>query len=435
MPAKSDSALKKWEYPKKSGIWIREFVYSQTFEGKQKTYSAYRVTIPAKLTGSLRKRKQCKTKDEAEKFASTQHKGIKKLGEEYFTASDDERKEFSYCLPRLREHGITLTQAVDFAIARLNPKGGERTVFEITNELIESKRIRFNRGDIRERSYRDFRHRATKFAEAFRETQSYELSVEDLKDWLIGLEVAPRTTQNYISIISEILKYAVQKKYIALSPIAELTDSDRKELCGLGLQDKEPSILTIEQSKKLLQTALDHPELELLGAVTLGLFCGIRVDELKRLTWENVRDSENPPIVTLTGRIAKKRRIRHVDIPENAIRWLSLCNEKSGVVAKNNHTNHYQKRFKVLLKHAGFGSVDENGKWVSGWDTNAMRHSFGSYHYTLHGNPLETSRQLGHKASDQVLFDHYRALATKAEGQAFFSITPPASQTKTTKTK
>ncbi len=56
-----------------------------------------------------------------------------------------------------------------------------------------------------------------------------------------------------------------------------------------------------------------------------------------------------------------------------------------------------------------------------------MRHSFGSYHYALHGNPLETSRQLGHKASDQVLFDHYRALATKTQAEAYFAIKPPAS--------
>ena len=62
-----------------------------------------------------------------------------------------------------------------------------------------------------------------------------------------------------------------------------------------------------------------------------------------------------------------------------------------------------------------------------------MRHSFGSYHYALHGNPLETSRLLGHKASDQVLFDHYRALASKADAVAYFAITPPAKAGKVVK--
>lgn len=236
MPAKSDPKLKKWEFPRKSGIWIREFLYSQTLGGKPRTYSAFQVTIPAKMTGSVRKRKQCNTREEAEKFASAENLGSKKQGEEYFKATDEERKEFSFCLPKLRDKGISLTEAVDFALERLKPNGGERSIGEVASELIESKRLRFERGDLRERSFRDFRHRAGKFAEAFPNTQSHSLTMDQVKDWLIGLKVTPRTTQNYLSIVSEILKYAVQKKYIAVSPAAELTDSDRKELCGSNLE-------------------------------------------------------------------------------------------------------------------------------------------------------------------------------------------------------
>ena len=74
MPKKNTEARLKWEHPKKSGIWIREILYTQTFNGKEGTYSAYQITVPAKLTGSVRKRKQCKTKLEAEKFASMEFK-------------------------------------------------------------------------------------------------------------------------------------------------------------------------------------------------------------------------------------------------------------------------------------------------------------------------------------------------------------------------
>jgi hypothetical protein len=48
-----------------------------------------------------------------------------------------------------------------------------------------------------------------------------------------------------------------------------------------------------------------------------------------------------------------------------------------------------------------------------------MRHSSGSGHDALHGDPLETSRLLGHKASDHVLFDHFAARATKTQVKAF----------------
>ena len=129
---------------------------------------------------------------------------------------------------------------------------------------------------------------------------------------------------------------------------------------------------------------------------------------------------ESPAVVTIGAKIAKKRRIRHVEIPDIATQWLTLVPSRSGAVSSNQHFNDHQKRFKKLLKLAGFKT----------WETNAMRHSFGSYHYALHGNALETARLLGHKSSDQVLFDHYRALATKSQATKYFSIQPQDTKNK-----
>ena len=53
-----------------------------------------------------------------------------------------------------------------------------------------------------------------------------------------------------------------------------------------------------------------------------------------------------------------------------------------------------------------------------------MRHSFGTYHFALHGNSIKTSHEMGHKTGDDVLFDHYRSLATKADAKAFFDLRP-----------
>jgi integrase len=430
MPKKNAEAHLKWEHPKKSGIWIREFAYTQSFNDKEATYSSFQVTLPVKLTGNARKRKQFKAKHDAERWAAEQYRGVRKQGEDYFKATESERREFTDWMPKLRESGISLAEAAAFALKRLRPEGGERSVVEAVNELVASKKLRFERGDLRERSYKDFMNRASKFADAFDELPIKELALDSITDWLLGLELEPRTTKNYLSIISEILKYAYQKQYIAESPLERLTDSDRKELIGNGSSESQPSILSLEESRRLLEGALAHSELDLLGAVVLGLFCGIRIEELKRLDWANVRDHEDRPFVTISAEMAKKRRIRNIDIPEIALKWLSLIKEREGVVARGKHHDDYRRRFNQLLQSTGFGHTDETGKWVSNWETNAMRHSFGSYHYALHGNPLETSRQLGHKSNDQVLFDHYRALATKEQGEAFFSIVPPKSESK-----
>ncbi len=424
------NGTKKWEYPKKSGITIRSISYKKERDGSSTEYDSFEVTVPAKLTGKTRKRKQFKKCLDAERWAAEQYRGAKKQGEDYFKASEADRREFAKWIPKLKASGISLEEAAQFAIERLRPVGGERNVREVVDELISSKEIRFKRGDLRERSLKDFRSRASKLAYVFEDVPIKAVSLSDLTDWLKGLGLKPRSTKNYLSITGEILRYACQKQYVKESPLDRLTDVERKELIGRDESDNQPSILTIEETRRLLDGAFRHSDLELLGPVVLGLFCGIRIEELKKLEWTDVKDTDEFPIVTISHKIAKKRRIRNVDIPEVAVRWLSLITERKGIVAKGNHHDAYRRRFTKLLELTGFGSKDSNGKWTSNWKTNAMRHSFGTYHFALHGNANETSRLLGHKSNDQILFEHYRALATKGQGQAFFSIEPPITESK-----
>jgi len=56
-----------------------------------------------------------------------------------------------------------------------------------------------------------------------------------------------------------------------------------------------------------LETALAHLEIGLLGAITIGVFCGVRVEELKKLEWPDIKDSGNDPIVTISGKTGSVR--------------------------------------------------------------------------------------------------------------------------------
>ncbi len=414
MARKTSSTLGIWEYPKKSGISIRELL---NLHAGDAFGASYLVTLPTKLTGKGLERKQFKDRAEAEAWADNSFSGFKQDGQSFFAASETERREFLASLPLIREHGITIGEAVRFAIKRMRSEGRTKTLRAVIEELTASKTQRFERGDLRESSHRDFSNRGEKVAKGFERRLVGEITGEEIKTWLNGLKLGTRSNQNYLALIGEVFKFAKQKRYVPLSPLDDLTDVDRKELCGRGGEAKEPSILTPDEAERLLKAALDNPDLNLLGAVTLALFCGLRTEEIKRLDWASVRLAESPPSVVIGAKIAKKRRIRHVEIPAVALPWLSLVPDRTGQVTRSGHINDYQKRFKKLVGLAKF----------TGWESNAMRHSFGSYHYALHGNPLVTSRLLGHKASDQVLFDHYRALAKKETATKYFSIRPPAS--------
>jgi len=172
--------------------------------------------------------------------------------------------------------------------------------------------------------------------------------------------------------------------------------------------------LSPTDAEKLLVAAFAHPELDLGAAVVLGLFAGIRTEEIKRLQWAAVRLADASPFVVIGPEIAQKRRIRNAPLPACAVAWLRRWpRPASGPVARSEHANDFQKRFKKLSTAAKLT-----------WESNAMRHSFGSYHYALHGNSVETARILGHQTDDTVLFSHYRALTTKDQGSAFFATFP-----------
>jgi len=413
----NNKALNNWEYPKKSGIRFSEILNKNSNE----TFGcSYRVNVPPKITGKLRLRRQFTNKEDAENWANEMFTGSKAHGHDFFDLNDTDRRQVRVVLPILKKHGLSLDEVVKYGVKHIRPEGRGKTLHDVIFELVSSKELRFKRGDLRDRSFKDFKQRADKFGLAMHGRLISEISVKEIKGWLIELKLSNRSNQNYISVLGEIFKYATQCKYIGSSPIDELTDTDRRELCGTTGEAKEPSILTPTQAEKLLITAYEHPKLKLLGAVTLALFCGLRTEELKRLDWVSVKLNDKPATVTIGAKIAKKRRIRHVDIPNNALQWLKLVHSKQGFVSKNEHYNDHQKRFKKLLKLAEFEK----------WESNAMRHSFGSYHYALHNDPLETARLMGHKASDQVLFDHYRALATKAQANSYFAIIPPAKTNK-----
>jgi integrase len=427
MKARDTKGFKKWEYPKSSKIWIREVINihkGEAFNG------SYQVTIPAKVSGSGRKRRQFKDLATAKRWASDEYRGVSKQGEDYFKTQAAERRQFVEIIPELREKGLTLREVVDFAVPRLRPKGGDKTVAALIEEMITSKETRYGKGELRYYSVKDFRIRAKRFAEYFGDSLVRDLTALEIKEWLQFLDLAPRSTKNFLAVVSEILRHAKQSKLILEIPLDDLTDLERKELYGGSRDTREPSILSVREAQLLMAAAEERRDLGLLPVLTLGLFCGLRTEEIKRLDWKDVHLNEDAPFVSVSAKIAKKRRIRNVDIPDNAAAWLSICHKKNGRIIASSYMAYLYRRLHELLAHAGLGEKGRDGSLKTRWENNSMRHSFGSYHFASHGNSLVTARLLGHKTNDQVLFDHYRALAKKSDGEKFFGIKPAQSSRK-----
>jgi integrase len=200
------------------------------------------------------------------------------------------------------------------------------------------------------------------------------------------------------------------------------------------IEDAEIEILSVSECARLLVRVMRPAKRgyfagedfsPLLPYVVLGLFCGIRPEELQRMSWDEVDLEERTAIVM--GRSSKTRQRRVVDISENAVKWLKLAPEdkRAGKIAPPN----FRRKWIRLRRSTGFLVKLKEEKaapeHLRPWPHDAMRHTYATMHYAYHRNEMLLQTQMGH-SSGAMLFQHYRAIASKAAASRFWNLTPGA---------
>lgn len=460
-PAKKPSLKNPtWEHPKGSGIKIAEMPNKTA----GKVYGvSYQVRVPSELLGIPGKREmhQRKTKDEAERLAEDRFMALKKHGTEFSKIPADAQKHAAIAWGILEEHNeqlrqqaraknggqlpdgftkreLSIVEAVKAGILALSPAGGLRTFAEVAAELRASKLERLKAGGIDASTESDFRRRS----ERLENTAGLggklvsQLTVRDVEQVLRTLAetLEQRSILNFRNTLAEVLRYAKAKQYTPANPLESFTKEDFKKMGGEKAERDLDSIniLTVDESRRLLSAAQEQGEPGMLATLVLRLFCGLRSGEVTRLDWSEVHWLDPKPFVHIPAGKAKKRRIRHVEIPDNALEWLRLCNPPAAGRVDPLSPKTYSKRFGRIARLAGIGKETKDGRWESDWENNDTRHSFGSYHFALHGDALRTAKEMGHKQSDDVLFANYRALVRKEAAEEFFALRPAIEADKVT---
>ena len=394
---KKSSPLKVWEHPEKSSIKVREVINRNAGDD----YGiSYLVLIPSSLAGK-RIRKQFKEIENAFAWAKEQFEQILKYGQHHYNLNHNQSKDVTNALEKLEGFDLSLSEAAEFAKLHLNPPAGDISVLELTAIMIVEK----EKQNLRARSINDIRSRMGIFSRNFGARLVKEITQAEIEEWLNNLtELSVRSILNYRLCLSTFFNYAVKKGFRVDNPV---------ERIPVPIIDwRPPVILKVKQAEKLiLHAAMTNEEFGLLPMVALGLFAGLRSNEISRLDWSAI-DLERK-LLTVGPQVAKKRQLRVIDLMPNCVAWLQLCNKKKGRVAPSN----LFKSFAKFTKEAGFPNWKEKY-------SNAMRHSFGSYYYALTSDSSKTAAMLGHKSNDQMLFDHYRSLARKSDAEKYFSIIP-----------
>jgi integrase len=106
---------------------------------------------------------------------------------------------------------------------------------------------------------------------------------------------------------------------------------------------------------------------EMLPALAIGLFAGLRRSELFALDWSEI-DREHRTI-EVKGIKAKTRQRRLVNVADNLVGWLNPHRKTIGAICPERNIDVFSERLHQLAVKAE----------INPWPHNAMRHSFGSY--------------------------------------------------------
>ncbi len=292
---------------------------------------------------------------------------------------------------------IPIRDAVSYYLEHARPKGGLKPLSVVIGEHLESlkksgaaERYGYAQRISCELLLRELKHDAGEDPQISTITKQDIEAVADRQNW------KPLNKRNYLRDWSMLFRFGVMQDYRVTNPLDKIVRP--------RVRRKDPEIYTVDEAAALLRTA--HNDLmPILPFVCLGLFGGVRVEELKRMTWEMV---ENKYIALRTTVTKKGAEPRDIAFTPNLAEWLKLCRESIGPVVPSPPVRWWTD---ALYDRVGFRK------------RNALRHSFASYYLAFTNSPEEAQLALGQQ-TPSVLFKHYRQVVRREQADEYFALTP-----------
>jgi integrase len=340
-------------------------------------------------------RKFFKTKAEAEAERFRQITTLERHGREAVGLSPGELSAIIHARKELAKHGKTIDDAAAFYLDYLERiRRCNVTVAELAREVVEAKRK-----DGRAPMYvADLTKRLARFCADFGKRPIAGITVEELDDWLRGLDCSPKTRMNFRANVGVLFSYAERRRMIDSNPILRTARPK--------LADLPPEIFTVDELAALLNAAAKRAP-DVVPMLAIGAFAGVREAEIKRLDWSEVDQKRGH--IEIKSSKAKSARRRIVEIQPNLREWLRPYAQMTGPVVPANS----RKKLDLVRKTAK----------LARWPKNGLRHGYASYRLAATHDAPRVASELGH-TSPQMLYSTYRELVLPEEAARYWELVP-----------
>lgn len=253
---------------------------------------------------------------------------------------------------------------------------------------------------LRPDTVRSYEHIHALFAKAFPGNLWHRLTPADFNAWLIARYPNRTSAATIARTLRTLFTWALDAHILRNPALAAFK-------YRAPLEDKSIDFLTVDEANTLVVSAYFTGCIDDLAALALGLFAGIRPEEINRLRWSAVNFEEKR--ITIPESVAKNRRKRVIeDLPETVWRHLAHFADRAPT---ERITAHYAEALRRIRTRA---KLDR-------WPHDAIRRSFASYHVALTSDLNRTSIILGH-TNPVTLATHYNGAAAKADAVKFFAL-------------
>jgi integrase len=232
--------------------------------------------------------------------------------------------------------------------------------------------------------------------------------------FILRAAIDPVTSRNDFLALHNFFNWAISQGYCDLNPVKGVELPQRDE-------DKLPQILTAEEVRLFLETAVTFRNGKLIPYLVLATLAAIRPTEVSRLTWDDI-DLEAKLVMLRKGKL-RQRRV--VELSENAVEWLlSHAQNRTPIQSKN-----WRQELDILREMCGFrGPMTPKALRakerddLKAWGHDVLRHTGISNHLAFYENEGKTAAWAGN--SPVMVHKHYKGLVTRKDAEQFWNIYP-----------